>query len=70
MLELIILIGVLIYFAPSVIAMIRNHDQKSKIVLINMFLGWTAVGWIGTFIWAIFFNKDERENLIDKLDNL
>ncbi|MDP4206490.1 MAG: superinfection immunity protein [Bacteroidota bacterium] len=47
-----ILILSLIYFIPSIIGR-RNRDRKA-IFLVNLFLGWTGIGWIATFIWAVF----------------
>ena len=40
----------LIYFLPAIIA--RDKSDAGLIFLVNLFLGWTVIGWIVTFIWA------------------
>jgi len=34
------------YFAPSIIAAARQHHQMGPILVINLFLGWTFIGWV------------------------
>ena len=45
------------YFAPLVIAAVRETRNAFKIGLLNLLLGWTAVGWLGALIWAILDQK-------------
>jgi hypothetical protein len=45
-----ILIGV--YFAPSIVAARRGHRNKTPIFLLNLFLGWTLIGWVAALIWS------------------
>ena len=40
------------YFAPTIIAYMRAHQQRVPILLLNLLLGWTVLGWIGALIWA------------------
>ncbi len=40
------------YLAPWLVAEAREHEDRNRILLVNMLLGWTVVGWIGTFYWA------------------
>src|ERR1700758_3404801 len=35
-----------IYFLPTIVAAIRGMPQIGPIVIINLFLGWTLVGWV------------------------
>lgn len=35
-----------VYFLPSLIASKRDHHQGGAIVMINLFLGWTLIGWV------------------------
>ncbi len=37
---------VLAYFAPSIAAYFRSHQQLGAILVVNLFLGVTVVGWI------------------------
>ncbi len=34
------------YFAPTIIASARQHPQFGSILVINLFLGWTFIGWV------------------------
>lgn len=44
---------VLIYFIPSFIAAKRNHHQFGPIVVINILLGWTLLGWAAALAWSV-----------------
>jgi hypothetical protein len=44
------------YFTPLFIAVIRRHRFSLAIGLINLFLGWTVIGWLASIIWSV--NKD------------
>jgi hypothetical protein len=48
-----LLAGVIIplYFLPGIIG--RKKRGKVAIFVLNLLLGWTVVGWIAVFIWAI-----------------
>lgn len=37
---------VIVYFIPSVIAGCRHHHQLGAIVVVNLLLGWTFIGWV------------------------
>lgn len=41
-----------LYWLPWAIAATRHHQNVVAIAVINLFLGWTGVGWLGTLIWA------------------
>ncbi|MCA9396768.1 MAG: superinfection immunity protein [Candidatus Omnitrophica bacterium] len=43
---------ILLYFTPSVIASVRNHSNRFSIIWLNLFLGWTMLGWLLMLIWA------------------
>ena len=40
------------YFLPTFIAFLRQHRNMLAIFLLNLLLGWTALGWVGSFIWS------------------
>lgn len=40
----------LMYFLPTIIG--RDKSDAGLIFLVNLFLGWTVIGWIVAFIWA------------------
>lgn len=41
----------LLYFLPTFLAYRKKHFVT--IALVNVFLGWTIVGWIFSIVWAI-----------------
>jgi len=40
------------YFLPSIIALARNKRDTLAIFLLNLFLGWSVIGWIVALVWA------------------
>jgi hypothetical protein len=42
-----------IYFFPSVIALLRGKSDALAIIALNMFLGWTLLGWVFSLVWAL-----------------
>jgi len=49
--HLLFLIG--LYLLPSIIAGSRHLYERPAITLLNIFLGWTFIGWIIALIWAL-----------------
>jgi Superinfection immunity protein len=46
----IVLVG---YGLPSVVAYSRQHRQREAILLVNVLLGWTGLGWVVALVWAV-----------------
>ena len=42
-----------VYFLPSFIAFSRAHKDRFAIFLLNLFLGWTILGWVAVLIWSL-----------------
>jgi len=40
------------YFIPAIIAILRRHQQVGPIVVVNLLLGWTFIGWIVALAWC------------------
>ena len=40
------------YFLPSIIAFKRGHLNRNAILILNILLGWTGLGWIGALVWS------------------
>jgi len=45
--------GFVMYFLPSLIAIVRSKRDILGIVLLNFFLGWTFIGWDVALVWAL-----------------
>lgn len=48
----------MIYFIPTLVARQRKHPNIEAIGILNLFLGWTLLGWVVALIWAV--TKQER----------
>ena len=58
---ILIFIGIVaIYFLPTIIAMKRNKRNTNAICLLNLFLGWTFIGWVVALVWSAMA-EDEQE---------
>jgi len=44
--------GCVMYFLPSIIALARSKRDLLAIFLLNLFLGWSVIGWIVALVWA------------------
>ena len=40
------------YMMPAGIACIRNAESEGSIFVVNLFFGWTLIGWIIALVWA------------------
>jgi len=45
--------GFLFYFLPSIIAAARSKRDLVSIFVLNLLLGWTAIGWVIALVWAL-----------------
>lgn len=45
--------AVLLYLFPSFVATGRKNRRAGQIFALNLFLGWTFIGWVVALIWAI-----------------
>lgn len=55
-----LIISLVFYFLPSMVAAINNNKQTTAIFLLNLLLGWTGIGWIGALIWAVINEGDKK----------
>ena len=45
-------LGTVLYFLPSIIALARSKRDTVAIFLLNLFLGWSVIGWVVALVWA------------------
>ena len=48
----ILLLALILYFCPTGIAFRRGHHNRNAIFVLNLFLGWTLLGWVAALVWA------------------
>jgi hypothetical protein len=50
---IIIAVVLVVYLIPTITAFARRHPNRWPIMLVNVFLGGTGLGWFGSLIWAL-----------------
>ena len=55
----IIVLGV--YLLPSIIAIATKKENKAAIIVLNIFLAWSFVGWVISLVWAC--KKDKKQSI-------
>jgi len=53
---------VLLYFLPTIIG--RDKRDAAGIILLNLFLGWTVIGWVIALIWACAAEPYPRVHMV------
>ncbi len=46
------IIGLIIYFIPTTVARKNKSPNKVAVILLNIFLGWSLIGWIIALVLA------------------
>ncbi len=49
-----LLFGIGLYFLPAIIAAARQTHNATGILVLNLFLGWTIIGWFVALLLSIF----------------
>ncbi|MGD6875167.1 superinfection immunity protein [Bacillus infantis] len=59
-----LLIGIVFYFIPSIIAKRKNMSNRVSIYFINLFLGWSLIGWFAALFLAV--RKDHQGQVLGR----
>lgn len=72
---LLLLTAFAVYFLPSILA--KKESPQWAIFFVNLFLGWTLLGWLVALIWGLSYSDTPRQKTIinnqpepDKYDKL
>ncbi len=74
-----LIVGVVVYFIPSIIALLRMKKNLFAIIALNFFLGWSLIGWVVSLVWSlssdskpqkIIVNQQTPKNKEDGIDKL
>jgi len=66
---LVVILGC-IYFIPAFVAWGNGKRNREAILVLNLLLGWTVVGWIGALVWACMRDAEpalSREDVAELL---
>lgn len=53
----VVLLLLTFYFLPFLIALMRGRSNTGAILVLNLLLGWTLVGWVVALVWALSTNE-------------
>lgn len=53
---MIILLFIAAYVLPWIVAKLRHKKNSDAILMLDLLLGWTLIGWVVALVWA--FAKD------------
>ncbi|MAH04314.1 MAG: superinfection immunity protein [Pseudomonadota bacterium] len=65
-----LLLCVTLVLIPTGVALIRRHNNFIPILLVNVLLGVTGIGWIVALIWSFTANVKEKRSIKELLDGL
>lgn len=54
----VLLVAVLLHFIQLFVAVVREYRNAAAIAALNLLLGWTVLGWIGSLVWALTANTE------------
>lgn len=60
----ILLLNLLVYLVPTIIAYRFQNPRMCRIAIINVLLGWTILGWLVAFVMAMNTPKRKTENSV------
>ncbi len=63
-----IILACVLYFVPTIIAWIRDHQNKIAITALNILLGWSVIGWVGSLIWSLVKSKPQTIQIVRERD--
>ena len=54
-----VFIALALYFLPAIIAYKRNHHNRLAILMVDLLVGWSFLGWCVALVWACTAVKQE-----------
>lgn len=60
------IIGLWIYFLPALHALWKKRRNSGAIFALNLFLGWTLIGWVVALVWSIT-NESEPTRVVQEI---
>ena len=50
-----------LYFLPSIIAIVKKTKNYGSVIVVNLFLGWTIIGWIVALAMSVRTDRSSRQ---------
>jgi hypothetical protein len=64
---IVLVAGLLFYFAPTFIAYSRDHQNTMPIAVINTVFGWTLLGWVCCLAWSLSSDVKQSRVYVKKV---
>lgn len=61
-------IALALYLLPAMVARDRRHSAMNSICVVNLFLGWTFIGWVLCLAWAMGPSVDQHARAARKIE--
>jgi Superinfection immunity protein len=55
-----VVVFLIMYFLPTIVAVCRRAKGDCGVLVINVFLGWTFIGWVVALAWAVSSDKRQK----------
>lgn len=71
MVALAVTAAIIIYFFPSIVAISRSVPNAGSVIVLNVFLGWTFIGWVMSLAMSFRsarFTQQVNVNVAHQLD--
>ena len=56
--------AIALYFVPTIIAFVRKKSNKTPILVLNLLLGWSLIGWVVSLVWAL--SQDQQPIIVQQ----
>ncbi|OCK53110.1 hypothetical protein BA768_00705 [Chryseobacterium sp. CBo1] len=66
---IVLLIIIPVYFIPTFVASSRKKANTSAIFILNLFLGWSLIGWVVALVWALSNNETNQQVTVNSQNN-
>lgn len=57
------IVAPLLYFYPTIEAVLRKKVNLTSIAALNIFLGWTLIGWVVALVWSLSKDVIKKEEI-------
>lgn len=54
-------VAAILYFVPSMIAYVRRKRNTKAILALNLFLGWSFLGWVAALVWSLLADSTSEQ---------
>jgi hypothetical protein len=55
----------LLYWLPTIIAIVRHAPSALGVAALNFFFGWTVIGWFLALVWALAAHSSPQVIVIE-----